>query len=256
MCFSTIQKLEDKIRHLEHVNNRLHGQATHYSLGSVYHSHFVSLLSLALRNCSPSHSRTSSYPNTPDDDKLWRRPRSAAHTPSSSHPPQTPTSPLSTPPPPLRHPHTSTLPQTPTSSTHHQAPRPSDSSKSSPLNRRKWLQPSDPGLILGSPSPSLPHSPPPHSHHHGSHTHYQSDITSSPLLQSTGQSIARQLSDSGSSNEGEDPASLTKQSYINSSSKNGGHSSRERDGEYSLVGSTLSAIQRGKIRTDTSTGKS
>jgi hypothetical protein len=62
------------------------------------------------------------------------------------------------------------------------------------------------------------------------------------------------LSDSGSSNEGEDPASLTKQSYINSSSKNGGHSSRERDGEYSLVGSTLSAIQRGKIRTDTSTG--
>jgi chromosome segregation ATPase len=38
---STIQKLEDKIRHLEHVNNRLHGQATHYSLGSVYHSHRI-----------------------------------------------------------------------------------------------------------------------------------------------------------------------------------------------------------------------
>ena len=32
---STIQKLEEKARHLQHVNNRLHGQATHYSLGSA-----------------------------------------------------------------------------------------------------------------------------------------------------------------------------------------------------------------------------
>ena len=30
---STIQKLEEKARHLQHVNNRLHGQATHYSVG-------------------------------------------------------------------------------------------------------------------------------------------------------------------------------------------------------------------------------
>lgn len=79
-------------------------------------------------------------------------------------------------------------------------------------------------------------------------------MTSSPLLQSTGQAIARQHSDSGSSNEGEDPTSLTKQSYINSSSKKGGP--LYGDGESSLVASTLSAIHSGKIRTDAAKGQS
>ena len=181
-----------------------------------------------------THTHRSSFPNSPDDDKICHRPRSASHTPS--HPPST-HSPTQSPGHTLTPPH----PHTPTSTNHNSH----TSSQRSPFNRRKWLQPSDPGLIFGTPPPSHPHSSPPH----GSPTHYQSD-TRSPLLQSTGQAIARQLSDSGSSNEGEDPTSLSRRTYINSGREG------PQSGEDGLVGSTLSAIQNGRIKTDsTATGK-
>lgn len=112
---STIHKYEEKIRHLEHVNNRLHGQATHYTLGTA--------------------------PNTPDDDKLQH-----CSSPTPSRPPNQ-ISPLTTTPITLAHPHSSSLPYP------HSHP-PANTSKSAPLSRRKWLQPSDPGLILGTPHDS------------------------------------------------------------------------------------------------------
>lgn len=115
---STIHKYGERIRHLEHINNRLHGQATHYTLGTA--------------------------PNTPDDDKLHH-----CSNPSSPTPPRPPnqTSPLTTTPITSAHPHGSPLPY-PHSRT------PTDSSKSASLSRRKWLQPSDPGLIMGTPPDS------------------------------------------------------------------------------------------------------
>ena len=80
---------------------------------------------------------------------------------------------------------------------------------------------------------------------------------SSPLLQSTGQTISRQLSENGSSNEGEDPivaTSLMRRGYNNADSDNGGEdpSSSTRGSstaELSQVDSLLSAIQHGKIQT-------
>lgn len=90
---------------------------------------------------------------------------------------------------------------------------------------------------------------PPHSSHRN-HTHHSnitsSEMTSSPLLQSTGQTISQQSSDSGSSDEGED--SLTKRGYINAGRHS--HTSTGGKDDWTLVHSTLSAIQNGKIRTD------
>ena len=219
MCFkntlyivcSHIHKLEDRVRHLEHINNRLHGQATHYSLGS--------------------------FPNSPDNAKIHHHTHSPSHSPHKTHKSTVTTSPG----PSSRH-------------THHQTPLPmnhsqiqTQESKSSPLNRRKWLEPSDPGLILGT---STVTTPPP-LHHHRSHTPHQSNtMTSSPLLQSTGQTIVQECSDIGSGNDGEDPTSLTRQSYINGISKRDEYGSKVDDDDSTLVTSTLSAIQRGKIRVD------
>lgn len=115
---STIHKYGERIRHLEHVNNRLHGQATHYTLGTA--------------------------PNTPDDDKLHHCSQPSSPTPSR---PPNQISPLTTTPITSAHPHSLPLP-----SPHSRAP--ADSSNSSSLSRRKWLQPSDPGLILGTPPDS------------------------------------------------------------------------------------------------------
>lgn len=93
---------------------------------------------------------------------------------------------------------------------------------------------------------SPPH-PTPHCHRNHAHCSNitSSEMTSSPLLKSTGQTIAQQFSDSGSSDEGED--TLTKQGYINAGRH---HISTGGKDDRTLVHSTLSAIQNGKIRTD------
>ena len=178
---------------------------------------------------APTHTHTHTHrspfpknPNTPDDAKLQRR-----------SPPSV--SPLHTPPPRLTTAHPLSTPP----SAHHNPHMQAEVSKSAPLNRRKWLQPSDPGLILGmAPPPTSPQTR--HTHQHPSNT------TSSPLLQSTGQTLVRQASDSGSSNEGEDPTSLTRRSYIN------GDPGRASGDDSLLVNSTLSAIHSGKIRRESS----
>lgn len=95
-----------------------------------------------------------------------------------------------------------------------------------------------------------PHSTP---HHHRKHTHHSnitsSEMTSSPLLRSTGQTIARLSSDDGSSDEDN---TVTKQGYINANPNRQDHTSTGGNGDQVLVDSTLSAIQNGRIKTDSS----
>lgn len=93
---STIHGLEDEVRHLRHVNNRLHGQATHYSLSS---------------------SDNKSTPHEPGSTPS--RPRSSPHYHAQTPPSATP-------------------------------PRTEPTSSAQRLTRRKWLEPSEPGLIFGN----------------------------------------------------------------------------------------------------------
>jgi len=122
---STIRKLEDEIRHLEHVNNRLHSQSTHYETRLVH-----------CNSSLPCFMYCDIYIYICCDVYSWQAADSTSSHPVKHSPKQQQRSTHRSPVQLSQQPHINTTTQ-------------SSGTPNRPLTRKKWLESSIPGLMFG-----------------------------------------------------------------------------------------------------------
>ena len=162
---STIRRLEEEVRHLDHVNNRLHSQITHYDTGYVctfvytcsntfMYSRYLRLVETLLvsvkvcfyksRNAlwiyTSLHYSWPTEPTVKHHGHVTRSPQPdrSRNTPHRSQDTK---------------PNKSPVPLTETHHTSNKSPAHTPQSVNRPLTRKKWLESSVPGLLFGGPDP-------------------------------------------------------------------------------------------------------